>query len=708
MTGRWQHLQVGAQALVLSCTRSLGLALVWRDGGVTPIKQCLPAGALLQAFFVEATERTVPLRKALLALSGRSVGDYPLVFSCAAGSRIDAFTAYTFVGPWDDLDVALIDDPGYFARVFHNVVPGKPSFFEPEQEPASAPRPAPKPLPRPAPKPDPFQSLSQEQLNTVMRGTRRDDLIAAATAFSELRLDAKAVLSLSYAAWAKASLSADQRRSTQQWLREQAPDWRGPTGKIVDGPVTEVLAAPAVTVRQPLLLAALQGRVPTFDMSVQVLSNPPKSTTSFQALPSGDGGILLQPVIRDLRSESSYGEFNVSIRCGADAAATATQVVTVLPDNVDRVPERLQVVSAVDETRLIPSTVYVVSVAMDGRRKIVHEAATDAEGCCELAAALPDGTYEVVVYPTPGAAIVPPYRCALAGKVIFRGLRSNGSFIAVHHVLPGINPWGEVPDPDIFPVPRPAGRPVDSYLVKERGLLGLGITLLQLTTEGTYSKLRAELDRIGLKVHWYVGPPPSLVDFRKALASSCQLWIISHAIPMLNGPYIDEIKLFYSQGNGLYLWGDNAPYFADVNPLAGALFRAQLSGNDPGQQVVPANGRDEGPGLASHPVTTFVPMLYEGITISSVMMASGCPLKPLVRSSVGKIVTAYFDGDSKRALLDGGFTRLWDDYWTTTGTAPFVSNSAGWLANLDNRRDRVEEAYSRASAEALVGPGAAT
>lgn len=46
------------------------------------------------------------------------------------------------------------------------------------------------------------------------------------------------------------------------------------------------------------------------------------------------------------------------------------------------------------------------------------------------------------------------------------------------------------------------------------------------------------------------------------------------------------------------------------------------------------------------------------------------------------MVAAYFDRDGKRAIVDGGFTRLYVN-WDTAGTGRYVKNSAAWLANVE-------------------------
>ena len=105
-----------------------------------------------------------------------------------------------------------------------------------------------------------------------------------------------------------------------------------------------------------------------------------------------------------------------------------------------------------------------------------------------------------------------------------------------------------------------------------------------------------------------------------------------------------------------------------------------MSGNYHGTKIVEEAMTSSSPGFIQHLVTTGLNHLYEGITISSIPLNSG--LSPLVRSSDGKCVTAFYDSKGRRALVDGGFTRLYTE-WDDAGTARFVTNAAAWLVNWE-------------------------
>jgi hypothetical protein len=82
--------------------------------------------------------------------------------------------------------------------------------------------------------------------------------------------------------------------------------------------------------------------------------------------------------------------------------------------------------------------------------------------------------------------------------------------------------------------------------------------------------------------------------------------------------------------------------------------------------------------LADHLLTTGIEQLYEGHSIA--FMPKPGVLKPLIVGTEKHVVAAYFDQDGKRAIVDGGFTRLYIK-WDTAGTGRYVKNSAAWLAN---------------------------
>src|SRR5262249_36841404 len=88
-----------------------------------------------------------------------------------------------------------------------------------------------------------------------------------------------------------------------------------------------------------------------------------------------------------------------------------------------------------------------------------------------------------------------------------------------------------------------------------------GQTVLIIDQTGnTLVNTRAALKQKGLSsVVIPNGMTPSVVELKKALAKSCQMWIISNGDARLSEGHIAAIKEFFDQGHGVYLWGDNDP-----------------------------------------------------------------------------------------------------------------------------------------------------
>ena len=213
---------------------------------------------------------------------------------------------------------------------------------------------------------------------------------------------------------------------------------------------------------------------------------------------------------------------------------------------------------------------------------------------------------------------------------------------------------------------------------------GQTILVLHLYTgEGfDFSYPEAALRDKGFSVVRYRDYPPSPEQFRTDLDSACQLWIISDATSKLSEEHITMIKTYFDRGYGVYIWGDNEPYYADANRVAQALFGGSMEGNTEGDQPVGIQKDRLSPGIREgHDVTTGLETVYEGVTIAT--LAEHSNLTPLIYGSAGNLVSAAYEKDGKRAILDGGFTRLYCK-WETAGTDRFVVNAASWLVNVDN------------------------
>ena len=212
---------------------------------------------------------------------------------------------------------------------------------------------------------------------------------------------------------------------------------------------------------------------------------------------------------------------------------------------------------------------------------------------------------------------------------------------------------------------------------------GQTIAVLHLYTgEGFDFELpKNALKEKGFSVYRWMNQPPSAEELKKGLDKACQLWIISSHVQMLNEDHIKVIKEFFDAGKGVYIFGDNEPYYADANYVAKALIGTEMTGNVMGNQVVDLmmGGKKVGV-MPNHLITTGLQHLYEGITIAT--LSENEDLEPLVYGSAGNLVTAVYEKDGKRLILDGGFTRLYVN-WDTAGTGRYVKNAAAWLVNVE-------------------------
>lgn len=238
------------------------------------------------------------------------------------------------------------------------------------------------------------------------------------------------------------------------------------------------------------------------------------------------------------------------------------------------------------------------------------------------------------------------------------------------------------------PVPKDGhgnARGTEHDLAVDGAFDGQTVVVLQLYVASDFD---FELPRAALKekgfsvVRWQNRVPPPK-ELERALEKANQLWVISGSVPHLTAAHVKVIRRFWEAGRGLYIWGDNEPYYADANALATALFGTQMLGNLQGEQTVGLHREKDGQKVGlrrRHLLSTGLEHLYEGTTIATLQPTE--TLQPLLYGSAGNLVSAFFDRDGKRAILDGGFTRLYVK-WDTAGTGRYVKNAAAWLANAE-------------------------
>jgi hypothetical protein len=219
---------------------------------------------------------------------------------------------------------------------------------------------------------------------------------------------------------------------------------------------------------------------------------------------------------------------------------------------------------------------------------------------------------------------------------------------------------------------------------------GQTVAVLHLYTgEGfDFSLPKAALQEKGFSVYRWIDNPPSPEELEKSLKNACQLWIISSHVQKLNEGHLKVIKKFFDSGKGVYIWGDNDPYYADANYVSEYLIGVKMFGNLYGNEVVGLNSKKTGVGLTpGHLITTGLEYVYEGITIATLKDDQQL-LDPLIYGHEGNLVTATYEKDGKRLILDGGFTRLYVA-WDNAGTGRYVKNAAAWLVNYEKFGDEL-------------------
>ena len=208
------------------------------------------------------------------------------------------------------------------------------------------------------------------------------------------------------------------------------------------------------------------------------------------------------------------------------------------------------------------------------------------------------------------------------------------------------------------------------------------------TGEGfDFSLPQAALKQKGFSVFRWINAPPRPEELRAKLKMASQLWIISNSDRRLTDEHIAVIKEFFDSGKGVYIWGDNDPYYGDANAVGEALLGVHMAGDLPGGNNVGVQQSGAKVGvLPNHLLSTGIENVFEGVTIATI--EGNQTLKPLIYGSAGNLVTAVYEKDGKRAIFDGGFTRLYLG-WETAGTARYVKNAAAWLANYERFGDKV-------------------
>ncbi len=203
-----------------------------------------------------------------------------------------------------------------------------------------------------------------------------------------------------------------------------------------------------------------------------------------------------------------------------------------------------------------------------------------------------------------------------------------------------------------------------------------------------FGQAAAALKKKGFSVVRYQ-QVPSLAELEAGLAKANQFWILASCENRVHLPKTHQlaVKRFFEAGHGVYLWGDNDPCNADADALATMLIDARVQGDLPGDRAVGISRKAGQPGVVrDHLLSTGVEQVYEGVTVATVKPAGA--MTPVIYGSAGNLVTAAYEANGRRLIVDGGYTRL-SYKWDTAGTGRYVMNAAAWLANYERFGDGV-------------------
>ena len=142
---------------------------------------------------------------------------------------------------------------------------------------------------------------------------------------------------------------------------------------------------------------------------------------------------------------------------------------------------------------------------------------------------------------------------------------------------------------------------------------GKTIAVLQEYVEPSFdfSLPKQALAQKGFNVVRWIGGPPPVKEFEAALEKSNQFWLISGSAARMTPDHIAAVKRFYEAGHGVYIWGDNEPYYVDANALGKALIGVTMTGNLPGTATVGLQAKKGAPGiLPNHLLSTGLEHLY--------------------------------------------------------------------------------------------------
>jgi len=154
--------------------------------------------------------------------------------------------------------------------------------------------------------------------------------------------------------------------------------------------------------------------------------------------------------------------------------------------------------------------------------------------------------------------------------------------------------------------------------------------------------------------------------------------------------FTNAIIKFHRSGKGLFILGDNDPYFVHCNMILPSLVGCSLIGNTTGNKTMKFGSvKTIGEFDQEHLIFAGINNLFEGVTICYPNVVS--KLIPIAMSTDGNPCilccergnSNYEDGG--RIVVDSGWTKLYHSYWASAGQARYVVNATVWLVDLEGR-----------------------
>eukprot|EP01029_Cantina_marsupialis_P006304 TRINITY_DN168_c0_g1_i7.p1 TRINITY_DN168_c0_g1~~TRINITY_DN168_c0_g1_i7.p1 ORF type:complete len:944 (-),score=373.37 TRINITY_DN168_c0_g1_i7:176-3007(-) len=176
----------------------------------------------------------------------------------------------------------------------------------------------------------------------------------------------------------------------------------------------------------------------------------------------------------------------------------------------------------------------------------------------------------------------------------------------------------------------------------------------------------------------------SAAKLQMELDTANQFWLIGSSSEILKEDEIEVIVSNWKDGMGMYIFGDNKPFYVDTNRVLTAMGLPTMTGNYVASKYLSPYDEATGKGYATHLVTTGISQrLYEGITIAEfqpkeVKLADCQTVMYNSQGGISVILREAQDGCGQ-VIADGAFTKLYCKF-DAAGSDRFVRNCACWLA----------------------------